>query len=463
MSAAAAAAPVALTAGEAVERALDRARRAGADQADALVIEGESTEVRVRGEEIDVVTQARERGLGLRVLIKGKRGLSGAVSSTGDLTAEAVDRLAADTAALARATAPDPAAGLPQGGFAAEEPGLDLALHDPGDRSLSLEARIDAARRAEAAARDTDPRITNSEGSEASSSLSRVVYANSAGFAGEYERAEHGLASMPVASDGDTMQVDFWTSVARRWVALDDPASVGRRAAERALRRLGARQVATCEVPVIFEPTVARSLLGHLVACVNGSAVYRGTSFLAGRLGDALAPRTVTVLDDGRLPGGLGSRPFDGEGLATRRTAVLEEGRLASYLLDTYTGRKLGLASTGNATRGVGGSPSPGPGNLWIAPGETSPEDILADTRRGLLVTYLFGHGFNPVTGDFSRGAAGLWIENGRPVHPVHEVTIAGNLADMLAGVDAVGSDLLWQGRVAAPTLRIARMTVAGS
>jgi PmbA protein len=372
-----------------------------------------------------------------------------------------VERLAEEAAALARATAEDPAAGLPEDGFAAGDSSLELS--DPEHAELSMQARIDAARRAEAAARAVDPRIANSEGSEVSSRRSRRVLGNTQGFLAEYESAAHALACMPIAVENGQMQVDWWTSRARRWRDLEDPAEVGRIAAARALRRLGARQVATCEVPVIFEARTAQGLLGHLAACANAGSVYRGVSFLAGRLGETRASPGLTVLDDALRPGGLGSRPFDGEGLPSRRSALLERGRLASFLVDTYSGRKLGLASTGSAARGAGGAPHPAPSNLWIEPGEASLEEIIADTPRGLLVTYLFGHGFNPVTGDFSRGAAGHWIEDGRLAQAVHEVTVAGNLAGMLRDVDAVGRDLLWQGPIGAPSLRIARMTVAGS
>jgi PmbA protein len=445
---------------EAVERALARVCRAGADQADALLVEGDSVEVRVRGEEIDVVKQARERTLGIRALVKGAHGQRSAVTSTSDLSPQAVERMAEETTALARATAEDPAAGLPEGGFAEDLP--DLALADPSDASLSVEARVETARRAEAAAREVDPRIHNSEGSEVSSGFTRRVYGNSEGFVAEYDSTSHSIVCMPIAAEDGSMEMDWWVSVERSWGALDDAAEVGRVAARRALRRLGSRKVETCEVPVVFEPSVARGLLGHLAACLSGSAVYQGTSFLAGRLGEAIASERVGVVDDGRLRGGLGSKPFDGEGLPTRRNVLVEKGRLASYLLDTYAARKLGLASTGNAARSVGSAPSAGPTNLWLEPGDADLDEIVADTKRGLLVTWLFGHGFNPVTGDLSRGAAGMWIENGAPVYPVHEITIAGNLLDMLKGVDAVGSDLLWQGRIAAPSLRIAKMTVAG-
>jgi PmbA protein len=442
---------------EAVEHALARLRRAGADQAEATLHADTSVEVRVRGEEIDVLKQARGQSLGLRALVAAPGGgFRSATTSTSDLASEAIERLADDTVALARATAPDPYAGLPEDGFARDLP--ELALLDPDDASLSVEARIDAARRMEAAARAVDPRVANSEGSEVSSQRAQVWYASSAGFVAGYAAGSHALSSVPIAAENGAMQVDFWTSTARSWRALEEPAAVGRRAAERALRRLGARRVPTCEVPVIFEPTTARSLVGHLGGCACGGSLYRGTSFLAGRLGEAIASPRVSLIDDGRLSGGLGSAPFDAEGLPTRRTPVVQGGRLVSWLLDTYAGRKLGLASTGNAGRGPGGTPT----NLWLEPGDATLDEIIADTRRGLLVTWLFGHGFNPVTGDFSRGAAGLWIEDGKPAFPVHEITVAGNLGDMLLAVDAVGNDLLWQGRTAAPSLRVARMTVAG-
>jgi PmbA protein len=449
-----------LTGPDAVQRAVRKALDAGAHSADAALAEGDSFEARVRGREIDFVKQARERVLGIRAFVAGPGGLRTAVTSTSDLASDTIDRMAAETVALARATAPDPAAGLPDEGFAGELP--DLALLAPGDRNVSVEARIEEARRAEAAARALDPRISNSEGSQVESGFRRATYANSAGFVGSYESASHSLFCEPLAREGEAMQRDYWMTAARRLGALEDAGAVGRRAAERALRRLGARSVATCEVPVVFEPLVARSLLGQLAACVSGGAVYRDTTFLKDRMGDAIASELVTVIDDGRLPGGLGSRPFDGEGLPTRRNVLVDAGRLRSWLLDSYTARKLGLRSTGNAARGAGGAPSPGPTNLWLEPGRIGPEEIVRRTERGLLVTELIGMGFNPVTGDYSRGAAGLWIEDGRPVHAVEEVTIAGNLGEMLGAVDLVGSDLVWLGAVAAPTIRVARMTVAG-
>jgi PmbA protein len=445
---------------ELVARALERLRSAGADAGDALLVASQSTQTRVRGSEIDFVTQARERTLGIRALVAGARGLRTALTSTSDLAPASVAGLVDATIALARATAEDPMAGLPEGDFALDAPDLDLS--DPRDRDVPVEERIESARRAEAAARAVDPRIVNSEGSQAASELRNVVYGNTQGFLGSYEAAFHSLSCEPIARQNGSLQRDAWWTAARRLADLEDAERVGRRAGERALRRLGSRRVRTQEVPVLFDPVTAPSLLSHLVACVNGYSVYRETSFLASRMGERIASELVSVIDDGRLPGGLGSRPFDGEGLPTRRTAIVQRGRLESWLLDAYSARKLGAAPTGSAARGPSSAPSVAPTNLWLEPGSGTLEELVAATPRGLLVTELIGMGFNPVTGDYSRGAAGLWIEGGEIAHAVEEITIAGNLGEMLASIDAVADDLQWLGRVASPSLRVARMTVAG-
>ncbi len=445
---------------ELVARAIDQARTAGAAEADAVLVRSDSQEVKVRGEEIEYVKRADERCLGIRTLVAHEGGFSSAVTSTCDLAEEAIDRMAEETVALARATAPDPHAGLPEEGFAEDLP--DLALMDPGDRNVAVEARIEDARLAESAARKVDTRIDNSEGSEAASDFSEIIYHNSRGFQGGYPSAYHSLFSQPLASEGETKQRDYWMTVSRQIAGLEDAASVGRKAAERVLRRLGARSVPTCEVPVIFDGLTAPSLLGQLAGCLSGYSIYRESSFLAACMGEPIASSAISVIDDGRLPGGLGSKPFDGEGLPTRRNVLVDEGRLESWLLDTYSGRKLGLPSTGNASRGAGSGPGVGTTNLWIEAGSGSLEEIIADTDRGLLVTELIGMGFNPITGDYSRGASGLWIESGQISHPVEEITIAGNLREMLLGINAVGSELVWRGRVAAPPLRVDQMTVAG-
>jgi PmbA protein len=456
-----------MSASEIVERALEKARAAGADAVDAVLVESNSHEARVRGEEIEFVKQAHERCLGIRALVggqteTGEAGMRVAITSTSDFTPHAVDKMAEETVALARATAVDRGAGLPEEPFATELPDLDLFAE--GDRNVSVEARIEDARRAETAARESDPRIHNSEGSQAGSDFSRIAYGNTAGFFGEYESASHSLFCEPLGRTEDgAMQRDYWMTVGHKLSALEDPAEVGRRAAQRVVRRLGARPVKTCEVPIVFDELTAPSLLGHLAGCLSGYSVYRESTFLRDRLGEPIAPETVRVVDDGRIAGGLGSKPFDGEGLATRRNLLVEDGRLASWLLDSYSGRKLGLPSTGNASRGAGSGPGVGATNLWLEPGAQSLDEIIADTPRGLLVTELIGMGFNPVTGDYSRGAAGLWIENGEVVHPVEEVTIAGNLGDMLMNIDAIGNELLWRGRIACPALRIASMTLAGA
>jgi PmbA protein len=444
-----------------VRHAVDAARKAGADAADALQLASDSVEARVRGDEIDYVKQARERALGLRAFVRGAGGLSTALVSTSDLSHAAIERLAADAVALARATAQDPDAGLPSEGFATDWP--ELGLLDPHDRELPLEAQLEHAREAERAARAVDPRIVNSEGSSVGSSFDALAFASSAGFEGCYEGAHHSLVSSPVAAENGAMQTDYWMTIARRRAELEPPESVGRRAAERALAQLGARRLPTQRVPVIFEAPAARSVLGNLVACLTGGAVYRKTSFLAGRLGERIGSDAVRVIDDGRRPGGLGSRPFDAEGQATRRTVAVERGELRSYLLDSYSARKLGLPSTGNAARGSGSAPSAAPTNLWLEPGSGSLDQLLRDTGRGLLVTGLFGQGFNPVTGDFSRGARGFWIEDGARAFPVEEITVAGNLAELLRDVDRVANDLLWLGSVAAPSFRVGQLTVAGS
>ncbi len=259
------------------------------------------------------------------------------------------------------------------------------------------------------------------------------------------------------------MQRDFWYSVSRRRSGLDSPEEVGRTAAKRALRKLGGRKVPTCQVPVIFDPETAPSIVGHIFEAVRGDAIYRSASFLTGKLNQRVANDRITVLDDGLRPGGFGTRPFDGEGIASSVTSVIEKGILNNYLLNCYTARKLNMRTTGNASRGVSGPPSVGPKNFYLAPGAHRPEEILKSVKSGFYVTDLIGFGVNIVTGDYSRGAAGMWIENGELTYPVEEVTIAGNLTEMLNHIDMVGSDLEFHSSICAPTLLISGLTVAGT
>ncbi len=404
------------------------------------------------------------RGLGLRVFL-GQRSAS---ASTSDLTPDGVNQMVSGALALAHVTEEDPFAGLPDhSAFGQLESDLHLYFEDV--YSLPATERIDRARRAEAAALAFDPRITNSQGGGFDAATGRRVLANSRGFLGEYRSSYCGISSAPLAMDSDgQMQRDFWSSSARRVTDLESPESIGKEAARRALRRLGARRVPTQQVPIVFSPEVARSLLGHLFEAASGDAIWRSASFLAGQLGRSVAASGITLIDDHTmiLPtgvGGFGTSPFDGEGLPTRRTVVVENGVLQTYLLNTYNARKLNMHSTGNATRGLAGSPGIGAGNLYIVPGSQTPEAILVEVPAGFYVTSLLGSAVNLVTGDYSRGASGLWIENGELTHAVEEITIAGNLREMLRNITAVANDLVFRGSVASPTLRVDGMTVAGA
>jgi PmbA protein len=337
----------------------------------------------------------------------------------------------------------------------------DLDLCDEEAHDLTVEEKIALVKRAEGAALAYDPRLTNSEGAGLDTHVSQIVYANTLGFVGEYRTSSFALSVTPIAGDGGGMQRDSWYSVSRKFRQLEAPESIGITAAQRALRRLGGRQVPTQVAPVVFDPDVAASLIRTLAGAAAGTSIYRGASFLLNRLGEQVAADMVTVIDDGMIPGALGSRPFDGEGVATRRTMVLEHGVLRHYLLDTYCARRLGLTSTGNAARDAAGI-SVGTTNLYLVPGTYTPEEIIASVNSGLYLTELIGFGVNVLTGDYSRGAVGLWIENGKLTYPVEEITIAGNLNQMLRDIDMIGNDLVFRGRTAAPTLKIARMTIAG-
>lgn len=436
--------------------ALARARARGATAADGFLVEEASFGAVVRLGEVETVRHARDQRLALRVFV----GQASAAASTSDLSGEALARLVEEAVGLARVTAEDPCAGLPDPDELIDRlPDLDLV--DPAP-DPAPEDKIDLARRAEAAALQSDPRVTNSEGAEYGDRRARYAYATSGGFVREYATSSVSLSVSPVATRNGEMQRDWWYSVARRRARLDDPAEVGRTAAARAVRRLGARKVGTAEVPVVFDPETAASLLRALAGAASGPALYRRASFLLDRLGSRIASPLVTIVDDALIPGALGSRPFDGEGLPTRRTEIVREGVLTSYLLDTYSARKLGLTSTHHAAR-EGAGVTVATTNLMLQPGPTPPGELIASVARGLYVTELIGFGVNGVTGDYSRGAVGMWIENGELAYPVAEVTVAGNLLEMFAAIDGVGNDLVLRDRTAAPTVRIARMVVAGT
>ena len=436
---------------------LRRARALGADAADVLVAEGTDFSVTVRKGEVETLKDAGSKALGLRVFV-GRRTAS---SYTSDFSPPALETLVGDCVDMARVTGEDAAAGLPDEAPPAEE--IDLGLFDATPAALPTRERIERARRAEAAALDASPEITNSQGGTYGSDEGFVVLANTNGFMGSYRSSGVAISVVPVAQRNGNMERDYWYTNGRGLGDLLEPEEVGRIAAERTLRRLGARKVPTCEVPVVFDPETAAELLGTLFRGLSGYSVFRNATFLKDKVGQPVASPLITVIDDGRRPRGLGSRPFDGEGLPTRRNVPLEEGVVRHFLCDSYSARKIGARATGSARRGVGGGPSVGAGNLSFAPGATPPEQILGEVERGLYVTDLIGFGVDLVSGDYSQGAVGHWIEKGRLVHPVHEVTIAGNLKQMLLDVDAMGSDLVWRSSSAAPTLRIRRMTVSGS
>ena len=361
----------------------------------------------------------------------------------------------------AEITAEDPCAGLPgPAELASTIP--DLELWDPAAAGMSAQERIALARRAEAAALDVDARITNSEGADCDYAGATVWYATSGGFLGSYQATRTSLSVTPVAAQNGQMQRDYWYSSGRYLQHLLAPEEVGRIAAQRTLRRLGARRVNTQQAPVVFDPETAAQLLGAIASALSGYALYRRASFLVDRLEQPVAAPAVTIVDDGTLPQEVGSKPYDGEGLPTRSKAIIDAGVLRSYLLDSYTARKLKRRPTGNAARGVGDPPGVAPTNFRLLPGTASPEEIIRSVQNGFYVTELIGLGINLATGDYSQGAVGLWIEKGELAYPVEEVTIAGNLGDMLQQVEAVGNDLPAHRAIASPTIKLARLTIAG-
>jgi PmbA protein len=443
--------------GELAQRVIRMALDGGASAAECTISEGDPFSVSVRKGEVETLTEAGSRGVGVRVLA----GKCVGSAYTSDFTEDGIRGMVQSALQLSRITTEDQFAGLP----APEDLGRfdgDLQLFSASVAELPTEWKIEQAKRAEAAAFAVDPRIANSEGSSFDTHVGQTVFANSLGFCDSYRSSSCSLSAVPVAQDGAKMERDYWYSVARSAEGLEPPEDVGRRAAERTLRRLGARKVATQKVPVILEPRVARSLIDNIFEAVSGDTIYRGESFLAEKLGQKVASEQVTVIDDATLPGLFGSSPFDDEGVPSRRTVVIENGVLRTWLLNSYTARKLGMRTTGNATRGITGNAGVGHGNMFLQPGARSPEEIIASIANGFYVTELIGFGVNIVTGDYSRGAAGVWVENGKLAYPVSEVTIAGTLQDMLMGLEAIGSDLEFRGSIASPTVLIREMTVSG-
>jgi len=435
-----------------------RATQSGATAAECVVREGDEFSTVVRLGQVETLKESGSRSIGVRVFF-GQRAAS---TYSSDFSPAGIDRMLSSALELAKITSEDPFAGIPQAAQLGQLT-APLDLYHEDVYSLSGSDRIDYARRAEKAALDTDPRLKNSDGGSFDAATGRKILANSHGFVGEYRRSYCSVAAVPIAQDDQgNMQRDYWYSVARSLAKLDSAESVGKEAARRTLRRLGARKVKTAHVPVVLDPMVAASILEHIFEGVNGDSVYRGASFLAGKLGEQIAGTNVTVIDDGTMPGGFGTSPFDGEGIPTRRTVVVENGILNSYLLNTYTAKKLKLETTANASRGLAGTPGIGPGNYFLQPGKKTPKEIIGEIKEGLYVTEFLGHGANLVTGDYSRGASGLWIVNGELTYPVEEITVAGNLKEMFKNITEIGTDLEFRGSVAAPTIRLDGLTVGG-
>jgi PmbA protein len=437
-----------------LEDLIAKAKRLGAEAADAVVFGSVSASVSYRLGKLEEVERSESSDLGLRVFI-GKR--QAAVAST-DLSERALNALAERAVAMARETPEDRYCGLaPRELLAKTWPSLDLEdAHEPPAERL-----VELAKNCEGAAREVKG-ITNSEGASAGWGRGAVALVTSEGFAGTYASTSVSVSVSVLAGEGTHMERDYDFSSAHHLADLGDPQAVGRNAAERTLRRLNPRKVKSQSVPVVYDPRVSNSIIGHLAGAINGVSIARGTSFLKDKMGQRIFPAGARVVDDPHIVRGVRSKPFDGEGVANRTMNLIEDGVLKTWLLDSASARQLGLTTTGHAARGTGGPPSPSVSNLYLVPGKATPDELIGDIAEGFYVTELIGMGVNGVTGDYSRGAAGFWIENGKIAYPVSEVTIAGHLNAMFAALRPA-NDLIFKYGTNAPTLRIEGMTVAGS
>ncbi len=433
---------------------IGRARHAGADAADAVYFEGTSLSHGRRLGKTEKLERSEGHDLGLRVFV----GRQQAVVSSSDRSPKALEELVERAVAMARTVPEDPYCGLAEPDEVAREwPALDM--DDPEEPGI--EVLIERARAAEEAALAVSG-VTNSEGAEAGWGRSRVVLAASNGFVGSYSGTSQGVSASVIAGAGGGMERDYDYASAVYAADLRDPAEIGKSAGERAVKRLGAKKMATGRCPVVFDPRVARGLVSALLGAISGPAIARGTSFLKDKLGERIFPEAITIIDDPHRPRGLRSKPFDAEGLANRRRAIIDKGVLTTWLLDLRSARQLGLKSIGHASRGTSSPPGPAPTNVWIEPGEVDPKALIADIKSGFYVTEMMGMGVNGVTGDYSRGAAGFWIDNGEIAFSVSEMTVAGNLKDMFLRLVAA-NDLEFRSGIDAPTLRIDDLTVAGA
>lgn len=437
------------------EFVIKEAQRLGATECDVRVSSSSAVETGVRLGEVETLEGAQSRSLQFEAFMSAGAGLPGmksASTSTSDFRRPALTELVKTTIAMASASEVDPYAGLVDKQYLAKSDQIpDLQLSDDSIARIATEEKIQIALTAEQAARNFDERITNSRGASFTDWSGTTVYANSNGFVGGYSSTHCSISCAVVASQGSEMQVGGWSSGALGFGKVESPEQVGSTAAKRALRMLGARKVKSQMVPVIFDPLMAATLLAQFVGAAAGSHVYRNSSFLAGKLNEMVASEIVTIIDDPLMIGGLGSRPFDGEGMPTKKRTIVENGRLQTYLLSGYSARKLNTVPNSGST-----------GNLHFAPGSVHPDEIVAGVGNGLYLTSVSGPGFNVVTGDYSRGASGLWIEDGKIVFPVEGITIASNMLEMFKAIEAIGNDLYFRSSTCSPTIKIGAMMVAG-
>ncbi len=436
----------------------ERAKKYGADQADVYLVSNTEFGVQIRKGEIETLTQSGSKGLGVRVFVDHRQGFA----STSDFSEDALDRLIKNVVALAASADQKPENEL--SGEAAASTKTELGIYDPELEFISPENKIMMAKACESAAFALDSRVTNSEGAGFGNEITNTVMADSLGNVQSYQSTACSIFCAPLAEYDGKKQVDYDYSYRRVFKELDSPDAVGRKAAERVIRKLGARKAPTQSAPVVFENRVAARIWSAVIAAINGDAVFKGMSFLKGSLNEQIAAANVTLIDDGTLFKGAGSAPFDGEGLPTRRNVLIENGVLKMFQFDTLTARKVGggVKSTANARRSANGSPSIGPFNVFLSPGQSSPEQIISGITNGFYVTDMMGSGANPVTGDFSIGASGSWIENGKLTYAVEEVTIAASMQSILMGIENIGSDLIYNSSIVSPTFQVSEMTISG-
>ena len=439
------------------KKVMQRALKRGAKQAEVFLQVGRSADVRVRDGEIEDLTQATSKGLGLRVFVKNRLGF---VWSS-DFDSNALDAIVDRAIALAEMSAPNPLNGLPDKDAFKQYPDVG-ELFDARVANLPPDWKIKSAIEMEKVIKAFDPRIKAIDSVGAGESVSEVYLATSAGMSGGYQGTSVYLYASPVASENGQLQTSYWYDAKRFFEDLASPEAVAKKAAQRAVRLLGAKKVKSQKVPVVLDPTMAAGFVASIAGAANGDAVFKKTSFLASKLGQKIAPAHVSIVDDGLRKRGLATSPFDGEGVPTRKTSIVEGGVLKAFLYDAFTARKAKAKTTGNASRGYRSMPSIGVNNLVLEPGTKSPEEIIKEIPNGFYVTAMLGHGANMVTGEYSRGANGLWIENGELTKPVQEVTVAGNLNQMLQQLDAIGSDLTFHGSTGASTIRFQELTVSG-